>query len=119
MGTDRPTNKPTDGRSKFLIEARRKGTSFDKQLYFHLFLLASITQTPIEITKMDFYPKMQQNPKLYIHVLHTYQGKWHQNMQHPGTKWHQNMKTRTGNRYQARSNFDVTSFRHQLISSSS
>jgi hypothetical protein len=28
------------------------------------------------------------------------------------------IKTRTGNRYQARSNFDVTSFRHQLISSS-
>jgi hypothetical protein len=27
-------------------------------------------------------------------------------------------ETRTGNRYQARSNFDVTSFRHQLISSS-
>jgi hypothetical protein len=27
-------------------------------------------------------------------------------------------KTRTGNRYQARSNIDVTSFRHQLISSS-
>jgi hypothetical protein len=28
------------------------------------------------------------------------------------------VKTRTGNRYQAQSNFDVTSFRHQLISSS-
>jgi hypothetical protein len=27
-------------------------------------------------------------------------------------------ETRTGNRYQARSNFDVTSFQHQLISSS-
>jgi hypothetical protein len=27
-------------------------------------------------------------------------------------------KTRMGNRYQVRSNFDVTSFRHQLISSS-
>jgi hypothetical protein len=27
-------------------------------------------------------------------------------------------KTRTGDRYQERSNFDVTSFRHQLISSS-
>jgi hypothetical protein len=27
-------------------------------------------------------------------------------------------KTRTGNRYQAQSNFDVTSFRHHLISSS-
>jgi hypothetical protein len=28
------------------------------------------------------------------------------------------LETRTGNRYQARSNFDVTSFRHHLISSS-
>jgi hypothetical protein len=30
----------------------------------------------------------------------------------------QNKQTRTGNRYQERRNFDITSFRHQLISSS-
>jgi hypothetical protein len=30
----------------------------------------------------------------------------------------QSKQTRTGNRYQARSNFDITSFRYQLISSS-
>jgi hypothetical protein len=32
--------------------------------------------------------------------------------------WEAFQETRTGNRYQAQSNFDVTSFRHQLISSS-